>query len=210
MRALVLGDDFLELCRHRRRKRKKARKIDRKIMKTPLIAMPIIAPVGSAEGFGCEEGIGFEESVGCEESADCEDIVGGAEASSFVVALIELESVEVVVVVVKEAIFDVLDSMMLDFDAILSETIDDFELGDGDGVGVGVIEAVVCLGGGEVGITNGTGSTRASFGGPAPTTGSLAHLRIMLKKLCSLVDCERFLAVKLLEKLVIRVDSDAC
>ena len=198
VRALVLGDDFLELCRHRRRKRKKARKIDRKIMKTPLIAMPIIAPVGSAEGFGCEEGIGFEESVGCEESA---------EASSFVVALIELESVEVVVVVVKEAIFDVLDSMMLDFDSILSETIDDFELGDGDGVGV--IETVVCLGG-EVGITNDTGSTRASFGGPAPTTGSLAHLRIMLKKLCSLVDCERFLAVKLLEKLVIRVDSDAC
>ena len=199
MRALVLGDDFLELCRHRRRKRKKARKIDRKIMITPPIAMPIIAPVGSAEGFGCEEGIGFEESVGCEESA---------EASSFVVALIELESVDVVVVVVKEAIFDVLDSMMLDFDSILSETIDDFELGDGDGVGV--IEAVVCLGGGEVGITNDTGSTRASFGGPAPTTGSLAHLRIMLKKLCSLVDCERFLAVKLLEKLVIRVDSDAC
>ena len=117
--------DFLDVCRRRRRRSTKARNTIRKSATAPPIAIPIIAPLDSAEGCGFG------------------DIFVVAKVSGAVVASIELEGreVEAIIVVLLVETLEVLDSVMLDFEALVIETMDDFAADEGEFDGF--IEAIV-------------------------------------------------------------------
>lgn len=113
-----MNDRFLEGCRCRRcREWKQARRIIRIIMRAPPITMPTIPPIGNAECFSCVDGI------------KSKDVWAGAKVLSVGVVSVKLErmeEVETTIVVWLVWVFRVLESVVLDCEALVFETIEDF------------------------------------------------------------------------------------